>query len=181
MKKSIKISIAILILVMSCKADKKKETNSEESIITEINEEDVKSIDENFNIKLAFSSNEEGLLQIQYNSEQLNQWEKKYFTMKKSEEQQTAEAKFDLNKFGQPKVVRFILGDKPKLIELEEFIISADGNVLEINGSNFEQFISFNEYINYDNTTNTIKTITVDSKHIPIMGLTKRALDSLSY
>jgi hypothetical protein len=188
MKNCIKILIVALLigLVISCKSDKKSKVENEinnevvEPVIKVKNE--VKVDNDKFSIKLELVSSEAGLFQVLYNSEELNKWQKKYFKINKSEEPQTIEANFDLNKYGYPKQIRFILGgETPKQVIIKEFFLSGGDNIININSNNFDKFIIGNECVKFNKENNTISTIEVKDTHVPIMVLSNKALDSLTY
>ena len=184
MKNSIKISIIALLigLIVSCKTDKNNNIEPEVKKVEPTEKTNIKpkvNI-EKFIINFSFSSSEEGLLQVLYKSKKTNEWKRKYFKMNKSNQFQNIVAEFDLNKYGSPEIVRFILGgETPKQIKIKDFSISGDGNVIDINSDNFEKFIISNNFVKFNKDNNTLTTFKVKGAHIPIMILTKKALDSL--
>ncbi|WP_292948114.1 hypothetical protein [Olleya sp. UBA1516] len=192
MKINIKLVILFLLIISvnACKSDKSDQSDTDEQNL-EIDETNTEKLtenknkidDENFIVKIDFSSSEEGLFQVLYNLQQdPSQWEKRYFKINKGEEVQTIEAKFDLNKFGSPKIVRLILGgEQPKQISLKKFQLSGDGNLIDISSDNFDEFVNVNEFVQLNKQNNTLTTFKVKDRHIPIIALSKKALDSLLY
>ncbi len=192
MKINIKLVILFLLIISvnACKTDKSDQSDTDEQNL-EIDETNTEKLtenknkidDENFIVKIDFSSSEEGLFQVLYNLQQdPSQWEKRYFKINKGAEVQTIEAKFDLNKFGSPKIVRLILGgEQPKQISLKKFQLSGDGNLIDISSDNFDEFVNVNEFVQLNKQNNTLTTFKVKDRHIPIIALSKKALDSLLY
>lgn len=182
MKNKTKLLVILLMvgLVCACKSEKKTvvATEIEATELIEVTNTDTG----NFKIKLDYTSTEDGLLQVLYNYDEKSQWDKRYFKMNKDEKSQVVEANFNLGKLGSPNMVRFILGgETPKQIGLNKFTLSADGNIIEITANNFEEFVTCNKFVKINKSNNTLSTFKVNERHVPIMVLTKRALDSLTY
>ena len=181
------VSLVLLGLFISCKIDNK--SNVENTIVTEQQKnkamlfEKAKADQDNFSINIDLIANEDGVLRVLYKLNQEGKhWKRNDFKYKKSEEIQTIEQKFDLNKLGSPQKVRFFLGGiTPRQIVLEKFLLSADGNIIEITSNNFEKFIYCNKYVQFNKSNNTLTTIKYKGAHLPIIELTKTALDSLNY
>ncbi|HPF97198.1 MAG TPA: hypothetical protein PLZ00_07260 [Mangrovimonas sp.] len=86
-------------------------------------------------------------------------------------------AKFDPGNFS--KSVRINLGTKQKEVVLEKIELSYKNNIVEINSTNFEEFVNLNDYVEFNVENATLHTKFKNGSHNPVLEIKESIMNSL--
>lgn len=174
--------IVLICLTVSCKNEKKENTN----IVNKIEEAKKDSeLLEKYALKVImdFETDTKGLFQIKFRD--LDKNTKPliiYNNIKEVNSKQIISGEYNLDNNDFPLYVQFIMGEsETQKIKINEIKLVTDEIMIKIDKNNFKEFINNSSFTNFDENTGILTTKRVNNSFIPAISVNKKAMDSLSF
>jgi hypothetical protein len=172
--KKIFLGMLFLVIIYSCNNAKNENTKAEVFAAPKEEKELV--------VKISFKTSKEDIFKITLNNIVVDELQKKsiqiYETVPPSSSFENIIAKFGVNNISNS--IIFNLGNKEqKEIELNNIELSYGVNTIQITTSNFNKYLRYNQFIDFNEDTFSLKTKRDKGKHNPVIFARKTLIDFL--